>query len=487
MRRLFSTSMVLGVVLMAGRAAGFFREMQISAMFGVSRDADFAVILLTTPDLLVNLLLAGGLGAVLIPEFGRLDAPGRTRLFLKASLLVALLFGLLALAIAIWPWLLITILAPGALSVPVDTYVMPFAVAALAVPLAGLAGVTTALLNAEGRFFTAGSGALVFNATIIAALLLYSGVGQALQVLALAIVIGAGLRYLFQALASLRHFSFGPSAVPATDFTGISKRFVQALGVGTLVLLVPVMLRAVMSLNGAGNIAAFNYATRLVELPIGIAIATIGSVAFPLMSRAHASENRAEARTLYLDGLGRALAIALAIAIPSIWFAPPLVTLVFGRGRIGADELRLIGDLARLGFLTLPLVALSSMTIAYYNARLLTGRLLRLTLACMLVVPVAAMPGWLAGDVRLTMVVLPVFHLVFAVVLVRGSGEPIAWQAVLRRAGWPALIAAGATALAALAHGLWAGSSAMGGSVLALAAMGAAMLAMAALNGSRAS
>jgi putative peptidoglycan lipid II flippase len=59
---------LVGATLLAGRVSGLFREIQLAAAFGVSVSADVAVLLLTLPDLLVNLVLSGGLSAALIPR-----------------------------------------------------------------------------------------------------------------------------------------------------------------------------------------------------------------------------------------------------------------------------------------------------------------------------------------------------------------------------------------------------------------------------------
>lgn len=417
-KRLASASMVLSLTLLAGRLAGFVREMQLGAVFGLSRDADFAVVMLTTPDLMVNLLLAGGLSAALIPEFGRLDSAGRTQVFLRISLLVAVLFGSVALVLAFFPSLLVLAFAPGYASVPPVEYAQVLAIAALAIPLAGLAGVTSALLNAEERFFVAGGGTFVFNMTIIAALFFWSSVDQQLLVLASAIVLAALLRYGSQLVACVRHLALVPSLSEKTDFLRLAVRFVQALGASTLVLMLPVMLRALVSLGGEGNIAAYNFATKLVELPMGIAITTIAAVAFPALSKAILAGDRDREQGHFEDGTQRSLRLAICIGVPSMWFAPTLVDLVFGRGRMDAADLSLVADMARLGFVTLPAVAVSSMATALLNARGQTGLLLKLTLVSIILVPLAAAPGLVVGDVLMTVAALPAFHLAYAAILV---------------------------------------------------------------------
>jgi len=447
--RYLSAGLVLSLTLIAGRLAGLLREMQLSATFGLSRDADFAIVLLTTPDLLVNLLLAGGLSAALIPEFSRLDAEGRHRLFVLACIVVGGVFGAIGLTVVLFPIVPVLVFAPGYAMVPVADYAWPFQLAALAIPLSGLAGVTTALLNGREKFFVAGSGTLIFNATIIAALALWQYPGNELVVLGTGIALAAFLRFGSQFVAAMVHINRPASASSPMDLSPLLQRFWQALGATTLVLLVPVVLRAVVSLNGAGNIAAYNFATKLVELPIGIAITTVSTVAFPALSKAFAEGNPEAVAKTFERAMSRGLAISLAIAIPAYWFAYPLVDLIFGRGRMSEDDLRLIAELARLGFITLPLVATSSLSAVLLNARHQSGLLLKVTLYCMAVLPVFVLPGILAGDVWLIVVALPAFHCVFALALAKATEQPILGNLrwLLRSAGPAAVLATAVTAL----------------------------------------
>lgn len=479
MKSLVSASVVLSVTLLMGRLSGFVREIQLGAIFGLSRDGDLAVVMLTTPDLLVNLLLAGGLSASLVPEFARLDVRGRAHVFRVTSLMVLGLFGMIGIVLAFFPALLITAFAPGYAGAPPSAYALPYAIAAAAIPLAGLTGVTAALLNSQHRFFVAGTGTLIFNLTIILVLLLVPSGQQSLLVLAVGLVLAASLRYISQVVAAVPYTVGAGATDRSTDYSRLVLRFIQTLGAATIVLLIPVVLRALISLNGEGNIAAFNFATKLVELPLGIAITTISTVAFPALSRAFSANDGPEQLRIYEGGIQRALLLALCITIPGIWFSYPLVELVFGRGRINVSDLALISDLARLGFLTLPMIAVSSMATTLLNARGQTGLLFKVTLASVCVVPIAAFPGLWSGEARWVMVGLPVFHFVYAAALVLAAKQPVfagwygAWRSLFR----PALAAVAATCVFGILAHFIAADTAIVGASLALAAMLAAILA----------
>jgi len=275
-----SVGVLLSLVVLAGRVSGLLREVRIGAVFGLSDQTDLAVILLTTPDLLVNLLLAGGLSAALVPEFARIDPKERAALFIRVSLAAALVFGLLAVLMATTPQLFLALLAPAYAAAPPAGYALPFAIAAIALPFAALAGVTGALLNAEQKFLVVGSGTLIFNAVIIAVLFGSPSTSAPLTILAIAIAVAAALRFASQLVASLPHLR-GSTRLYSVDMPALARRFVATLTASTMILLMPVALRSLVSLGGSGNIAAFNFATKLVELPTGIVLSTITTITFP--------------------------------------------------------------------------------------------------------------------------------------------------------------------------------------------------------------
>lgn len=469
-RKLVFASILLSGALLLGRLAGFVREIQIGSVFGISRDSDLAVVMLTTPDLLVNLLLAGGITAALIPEFVRLDAGGRVQVFFRVSLYVLILFGAIGLLLALFPQVQLLAFAPGYAGLDKTVFGNLFAMAALAIPLAGLSGVTAAFLNSHERFFIVGAGTLVFNATIIVALFWWGNADNTLFILAVAIATAALLRYCSQLIFCFPYLARSESLVPATKLSVLATRFFQALGASTIVLVIPVMLRAIVSLVGEGHIAAFNFATKLVELPLGIAITTIGAVSFPALSKALVDETGAETQ-IFEDGLKRSLILSLCIMTSCIWFAPAIVRLAFGYGQMTDPDLALVADLARIAFATLPLVAISSMSSAMLNARGQMGLSLKITALAALVAPLAALPGILLSDVRLTIAALPVFQLVLAVVALRATRFPVSWDWVRKSIFRPVVASAIGTALCAIVVWLSGTESAVVGTGLAMVAI----------------
>src|SRR5687768_10821234 len=111
-RSLLRAGAVVGAGVFAGRLAGLGRELVLANRLGAGREADLAVYALTLPDVFTNLLIAGAIGAALVPEFTA--APGSARgLFARASAASIAAFGLLAGLGALFAGPLARLLEPG--------------------------------------------------------------------------------------------------------------------------------------------------------------------------------------------------------------------------------------------------------------------------------------------------------------------------------------------------------------------------------------
>jgi putative peptidoglycan lipid II flippase len=377
----------LSIALLLGRLSGLFRELQLASALGVSRNADLAVLLLTLPDLLVGIILAGGVSATLVPSLRTLNPPTAAAQFRQSSMLAAVGFSLLAIVLVVFPRGVMRVIAPG-LVVPSDAIGMKsFAAVAVAIPLTALAGVTSAYLNARDRFFVAGCGTLVFNLCVLVALALSMLVQQPLPMLCGGIVLGALLRWLMQL-----------AAVPREAWT-IQTTYWQ---------LDVVFLRrfSVASLIGPGYIAMFNYALKIVELPSGVLISAISTVALPYLSSLHAAGNTLEARKAANFEIRRAVLLGVTALLPATWFADAIVTVLFGRGQMTLGSLTQIVQLTRIALCGIPFIAVSSMAATALYAQGRTAAVLRATGACLCVLAIfcgvgfwRSSPAWLMWGV----------------------------------------------------------------------------------------
>jgi putative peptidoglycan lipid II flippase len=420
-RWVFGASSVLGASLLAGRLSGLWREVELARAFGLSAQADIAVLLLTLPDLMVNLLLSGGLGAALVPRLRALDAERAAMLVRRAYGVCFAIFGAIALGFALWPTGVLKLLAPG-LQPPQVPPIAFFAVA-LALPLSGLAGVTTAWLNSQHRYLVAGCGTLIFNVCVLAGLWTAGMTMAPLPSLCVGIAAGAALRLASQ-LASMPRIAWHRGAERVWQDSGLLKNFLAATMSASFVVLAPVIVRALASLLGDGAVAAFNYALKLVELPSAILLGAIATVALTTFSEREAVSDTAGARDAARSYIQNGVLMAVAATAIGAGFALPAVRLALAHGAMGTQALETVANLLRIALMGLPAVAVSGIATAALNAAGQTGAVLRCTALGLLLLPLLALPGVLASSGLLLMAAVAAFQFLLAVLLVRSAGLP---------------------------------------------------------------
>lgn len=319
-------------LLLASRLLGVARESSLAAAFGSSGLADLAVLALSLPDWIASVLASGALAYVLLPAWAAQDGPAVATLQRRVAR--SLVGGGLALALvlAVFGAPLARALAAG-----VPAPMQPLAVRALwwsaaAVPLALLASLWATRAQHE-RDFTGLYGAnLVVNATLIAAIAAagLSGSSQAaVWVLGSGLLAAMALRLLWLRMrlpvasgSAAQHVAAPP---PPVWLWAI-------LGAG-LPLALPFAARSAASQAGEGALAVFNYAWKLVELPLVLAIQLVASLAFPAIARALASGGTTAAvpvRQAFALAWTLACAAIAALAIG----APAVARLLFGWGRM---------------------------------------------------------------------------------------------------------------------------------------------------------
>ena len=416
------TALVLATGLLLGRVSGVVRELMLAARLGTSAAADYAVVLMSLPDLLANILIAGGLSAVLVPRFKQLDTAAGVKLFWKAFLIILAVFSIIGLICFLSPDAVFLIFAPG-ISMPhglLSPATMAFIAAAI--PLSALAGVSGSYLNASQRYLMAGLGTLFFNIAIIAALYSASAAQSIFWYIALGVGAGATLRLASQLVAM-------PAIVwrvPAPETPVIAmpwRAFFAAVAATTLTLIVPNLIRAAASFTGTGAIASLNYAQKLVELPTAVLLSAVTTITLTHVSGVFAKDGIEPARLALSRKLRLSLNLAISATAGCVLFTRPIVDFAFGYGAMTPAGIESVGALFQIGSLGLPAVALSLMLSAYLNATNRTSLVLRMTVIAVMTMPILVLPGILLSSPVLLVCSAVLFQAILAFGLIRVAAK----------------------------------------------------------------
>lgn len=330
--------------MMAGRILGLLREIAVASYFGVSGQADIAILLLMIPDFITAIFIGNAASAALIPAFAASTKPQALALFWQMSKLSAVVFSIIAvlalLCSQIGNWLAVS---------DYNILILTFA----AIPLMGITAVFAAWLQYIGSFTVPAFATVIFNITILCTLWLATG---DTKLLAVGIFTASLLRLLAHIIAFFRH---DEKLLPVEKSNWqIDKKllsaYAQTAATGVLGML-PLYAPYLILTATTGGLALFNYAFKLVLLPTILLQTIIQTVLLPLLVKQH-PELRTKTHGLglyigYICGMSITLAVILA--------AQPIVALCFGHGKISTQNVADIAKLLQIGILATPFAILS--------------------------------------------------------------------------------------------------------------------------------
>ena len=372
---LVKAGLLVLVGTLLGRALGFLREVQLAAAFGAGQVAEAAIITLTLPDLLMNVLLGGAFSYALVPEFASLARADAWRLHSQMSILVVLVFGLAATGVGIFSTSILALYNQQLPTNLAEEARQAIALSAWLMPLIALSGVTTAYLQANSKYFATAFATSLYNVVLVVGLigLIKTDLGkQELLVLSSAMILGGALRCIVLWCDSrrLRLLDNRNNARKWLVHHPLLKSYLFATMGGAALMLLPLIGRFFAGQYGTGYLAQFNYASKLVELPLGVAITVISVVVLPPLSKAFVSDQPADEpmhqrwRILLMSSLRLSVLLSLVIMLPCVWFAKSLVQVAFGWGKMDMFALAGIERLLEVGFLLLLVQGMLSITSA---------------------------------------------------------------------------------------------------------------------------
>jgi putative peptidoglycan lipid II flippase len=320
--------------------AGLVREILAAALFGTTGAINAFVIAFQVPNLLRSLVADSAISAAMVPIYTQLQEEGRKA---DARRLVGALAGVVTLglgavtlvAILISPWMM-PLFAPGLSRELQDQVVWLAQLMFPIVPLLGLTGIVSGVLQAEGRFTPTAFVPVLWNAVIIVALGVFAPFapeGNRIWIYAIGILVGtlAQLLYLLPHLRGL-----GPLPLSL----GFGDRMVRRV----LVLMLPVTVGlGLININAVVDgifatlvsdqaVRAIDAAFRLYILPQGVFSVAIATVLFPTIARMAANRDYPGLRDAVGSGLRQIFFLLLPASAFLMVLAEPAVRLVYQRG-----------------------------------------------------------------------------------------------------------------------------------------------------------
>ncbi len=375
-RALARASLLVTGAFLVSRVLGWVRLVVISTTFGIGAALDPFFAAFRIPDLIFQLVAAGALASALIPTIATLlaaDEESRAwRVVSTVTNIMLVALALLAGVLWIFAPAIVPVITPGFDAAQWAQTVDLTRLMLLSPILLALGSVAGSVLQARGRFFASVVAPIAYNLAIIgAALFLAPSMGVA--GIAVGVVAGSALHLLVQVwpLFGSVGFRYAPridAGDPEARRT-ILLLVPRAVGLGGAQLQL-LAATTIASALGAGAISAFNIAFTVFQIPIGVLGAPLGLVALPALSHRVATG----AVDDYVALVVRAVRLMSFAMVPLAFFgvvaARPLVTLLFGYGKVTAGELSATSAVLAVFFVALASEsAIVILARAFYAAR----------------------------------------------------------------------------------------------------------------------
>lgn len=363
-------ALLIAVGNIASRLLGLGRMSVIAYFFGRSPEIDAYTAALTVPITIYDLLINGAISAALVPVFSEY-AEGDEREFwriVSSIINIALLALALVVGVIIWQApLVVNLLVQSSrpelrpLTISLVRMMLP------AVLFMGLSGLITSVLYARKKFLLPAFAVAMFNAGIIMGAVLFH---KQLHVTSLAIgmLIGAIGQVALQ-MPGLRGIRYHPMLNLQNPVVRRVLRLYAPVAMGISFSMVGTLIDRWLASGFETALATMQFATTLIQFPLGLIAAAISLAVLPTLSRQDAASDEESFR----HTLGMGIKVVLLLVLPATAglaaLNSPITSLLFERGAFAADDTAITATALLFYLPSLPAAAVDQLLIFAFYAR----------------------------------------------------------------------------------------------------------------------
>lgn len=329
---MFSSALIMAVMIIASRGFGFLRYRVLSGYF-VKEELDLYFASFRIPDIVFEILITGALTSSFIPIFIKYQK-NKKELELNISSIINLLTIILfAIIFVVFLFLdkILFLITPGFSPDKIETIVYFSRILLIGqLPFLVIGNYLTAIGQASKTFFITALAPIIYNLAVIVVTIFFA---SSLHLFApvIGIVFGAFLFLLVQLpLPFILQFSY----IPVIKITEGLKEFFRMVVPRIFTVLVTQIDATIdltlTTLIGPGSYTVFYLAQHLHLLPVSVIGIAFGQASLPYLSELYQEKKIEEMKKIIIDSILNLFFITIPIACFFIFTRTPLVRLFFG-------------------------------------------------------------------------------------------------------------------------------------------------------------
>ncbi len=341
----FRAIAAVGSLTMLSRIFGFVRDVITAAYLGAGPLADAFFVALKLPNFFRRVTAEGAFSIAFVPLFSGMDEVQGRKAALKfagdaRSMMLVILLPVMALCLAGMPGI-VSVITPGFTDDPIrfDAAVELARITFPYMVLISLVALYGGVLNALDRFSAFAAAPVLFNLTLIAALVgLTPYVETAAHALAYGVLISGVVQLIWMVLNAYTIKIKMPFSKP--QMTPDIKKVFRLMGpsmIGAGVVQINLFIDMILaSFLEEGAISYLYYADRLYQLPLAVIGIAIGTALLPMLARSLKSGDSGKALSLTRQAILYALIFSLPAAAALLVMPELVISVLFERGAFDA-------------------------------------------------------------------------------------------------------------------------------------------------------
>lgn len=339
MSKVTKSAIGLIVVTMIGKILGFAREVVLASVYGASVYSD-AYITASNIPIVIYSSIGAALGTTFIPMYFDIKNNEGDKESLKFTNnmfnIISLICILLSIASILFSEQIVKIFAVG-----FEGEVLQIAINFTEIQLIGIVFIAlmymmTSYLQTKGNFVIPGFVSIPKNIITIGSIILSIKYGPYIMVWGTLIGTISQLLFLLP-FAIKAGYKFQP-------YINIKEKYIKKIillvgpvFIGVAVNQVNAMIdRTLASTLAEGSVSALNYANRLNQFVMGLFIASVAAVIYPLLSKLASENNKEKLVETISASINSIVIIVVPISVGAIILSEPIVKILFERGEFDA-------------------------------------------------------------------------------------------------------------------------------------------------------
>ncbi len=351
-------TVIIAVLTLLSRLTGFLRDLLLAKNLGLSSQTDIYFAAFRVPDFIYNLLILGTLSAAFIPIFTKYYLKDKREAWEIANSVFNIAVvgvGFISLVVFLFAYPLTKLIAPGFNAAEITETANLTRILLLSPIIFTASSVFSSTLLSFKKFIWVNTAPLLYNLGILIGIVLLLPV-YGLKGLAFGVIIGAILHALIQ-LPQLIQLGWKWRPIWGWQLKGVRqivKLFIPrvlGLDISYINLIIVTIIGSTLA---TGTIAAYNFASNIQTVPLGIFAISTALAVFPLLSEQHAKRQLNAFISTFNRAFVRIAYLILPMSVLLLLLRAYIVRLLLGYGK--CDWTCTITTLDTLGILSISLI-----------------------------------------------------------------------------------------------------------------------------------